>query len=119
MLSGSAALAFGRGLAQQQVFQFSHADAADRGHRKYRRIGEQRRRQQGFDLVTYFFNTSGIDTVGFGDHGCAAADTQQIKDLLAKPEYALFREPPPADDPRPMSDEFTYFDQVMKAEGKK
>lgn len=57
---------------------------------------------------TYGWRTKGIDDM-----------PQQIKDLLAKPEYALFREPPPADDPRPMSDEFTYFDQVMKAEGKK
>ncbi len=57
---------------------------------------------------TYGWRAKGLDDL-----------PQQLKDLLAKPEYALFREPPPANDTRPMADEFTYFEQVMKAEGKK
>lgn len=44
---------------------------------------------------------------------------ENIQRYLAMPQYAKFSEPPPADDPRPMVDEFTYFDQVMEAEGKK
>jgi hypothetical protein len=40
-----------------------------------------------------------------------------LRETLARPEYALYREPPPADDTRPMADEYTYFEQIMRAEG--
>lgn len=42
----------------------------------------------------------------------------QLQQALSQPEYAAFREPPPPDDPRPMADEYTYFQQIMRAEGK-
>ena len=40
MLAAGAALAFGRGFAQQQVFQFGHAGAADGGYRQDRCLCE-------------------------------------------------------------------------------
>jgi hypothetical protein len=39
-----------------------------------------------------------------------------LKRMLAMPEYALYREPPPADDTRPMADEYAYFERIMQTE---
>jgi hypothetical protein len=40
-----------------------------------------------------------------------------LKRMLERPEYALYREPPPADDTRPMADEYAYFQRIMQADG--